>query len=89
MSTNIFSRQNSTGPRPTYLAINGRPDATGAWHTYCTDTDEIVVTKGAQIQHREKLGTRTVAEWKAYVAAERGWADAEESLTAALLEADR
>jgi hypothetical protein len=77
MSTTIFSRRKSTGGRPKYLAINGRPDATGAWHNLNTATGEIVVVADGRIEHRENLNGRSVTEWKAYVANQRGWMQAE------------
>jgi hypothetical protein len=87
MSTNIFSRHKSSAGRPTYLAIQGRPDSTGAWHNFNTETGAVIVVRDGEIEHRENLGERTIAEWKAYVAAERGWATEEPTAAGAMVEA--
>ncbi|WP_276260639.1 hypothetical protein [Haloglomus litoreum] len=85
MATRLFSDKVVAG-RPKWLCIQGRPDAEGAWHHLNTATGEIVVVRDDRIEHRENLNQRSVAEWKAYVAARRGWTESEPTAADALVE---
>jgi hypothetical protein len=85
MSTGIFSGKVVAG-RPKWLCIQGRPDATGAWHHLNTTTGEIVVVRNRGIEHRETLDQRTVDEWKQFVAERRGWSEREPTVAGAMVE---
>jgi hypothetical protein len=72
MATCIHSDK-SVGVRPQYLALG--VDADGCWHNYRTDTEKIIVTSDAGIEHVEPLAGRPVEHWVAFVDDRIGWAD--------------
>ena len=74
MATNATPTQNRTAVRPTYFDLG--VDAEGAWHTYCTLTDEVHVVADGERERVQALEDRDIDEWMAFVAQERGgWDD--------------
>lgn len=73
MATNATRTQNRTAVRPTYFDLG--QDAGGAWHTYCTLTDEVHVVADGERELVQALEGRDIEDWMAFVAQERGWDD--------------
>ena len=49
-------------------------DATGSTHHYYRPADAVVVFDGRELDHYQPLDGHPLAEWREFVAQERGWA---------------